>query len=407
MPKVVIDYSNTIIYKITCKDPLITDVYVGHTTNFIQRKHTHKLTCNNQKSPIYNLKLYNIIRANGNWSNWDMSIIKTYNCKDLIEAIEKETIHILLLDPTLNCDNNPVSSTTKPVVARFIKDAENLECHSCDYICSTKYNFDRHLSTKKHKMIHLDTMSKKTSKPINIFECFCGKKYKYSQGLSKHKLTCIQKQTKQTNSDFNFDKNLFLELLQQNNELQKSLIELSKTLQINNNTTNNNSIINNKTFNIQVYLNDDCKDALNMSEFVSSIQVQIQDLEETGRLGYVEGVSRIINKNLNNLEVTKRPIQCSDLKRETLYIKDDDIWVKEGEEKDKLKMAIKQIAKKNIQQIGNWVNAHPNCRDSDSRKNDTYLNIVSNAMPGITKEEQCSNINKIVTNVAKKVTIDK
>jgi hypothetical protein len=154
-------------------------------------------------------------------------------------------------------------------------------------------------------------------------------------------------------------------------------------------------------------LNEDCKDALNISDFVSSIQLHLHDLEETGRLGYVDGVSQIITTKLNDLDATKRPIQCSDVKRETLYIKDENKWFKEDENKDKIKNAIKQITRKNIQQIPNWIIANPGCLDPESKDNDTYLHIVSNAMSGSTTEEQTNNLNKIVTNVSKNVAIDK
>jgi hypothetical protein len=133
----------------------------------------------------------------------------------------------------------------------------------------------------------------------------------------------------------------------------------------------------------------------------------LEDLETTGRLGYVEGVSRIINKNLNELDQTKRPIHCSDAKREVLYIKNDDQWVKENETKPILTKAIKQIANENIKQISEWRKKHPDCTDSDSRKNDMYLNIVSNSMSGTTVEEQSSNYEKIITKVAKEVVIEK
>jgi hypothetical protein len=201
------------------------------------------------------------------------------------------------------------------------------------------------------------------------------------------------------------DANLVIELLKQNQELQKSLIELSKEKTVTNNSISNNS--NNKTFNIQVYLNEDCKDALNISEFVSSIQLQLHDLEETGRLGYVDLLSQIITTKLNDLDATKRPIQCSDVKRETLYIKDEDKWFKEDDKKEKIKTAIKQITRKNIQQIPSWVSANPGCLDPDSKYNDAYLQIVFNSMSGSSTEEQTNNVNKIVTNVSKKAAIDK
>ena len=179
---------------------------------------------------------------------------------------------------------------------------------------------------------------------------------------------------------------------------------------IKNGTHNNishNNISHNKTFNLQVFLNEQCKDALNINEFVEQIKIQLTDLETTGRLGYVEGVSRIINKNLNKLETNKRPIHCSDIKRETLYIKDDNEWVKDDNDKTILKMAVKEIANKNIKKISEWRTTYPDCIDSDSRKNDIYLKIVSNSMSGSTKEEQFTNLNKIISKVTKTVAIDK
>jgi hypothetical protein len=382
MPRIFIDYSNTIIYKIMCNDPLIHDVYVGHTTNFTQKKHAHKVACNNVNSSSYNLKLYKTIRDHGNWSNWNMYIISSYNCKNLSDAKQKERDHIILLGSTLN-DVGKTSNYKSELIC--VKPEKQYDCNKCLKIFNDRAGMWRHKRKQCEPIDTIDTIDTiATIATIDTIDTID---------------TIAKKDTNQLT-------NLVMTLIKQNQELTNQIIELSKTSQINNNTTNNNTT-NNKTFNIQVYLNDDCKNALNMNEFVSSIQVQIQDLEETGRLGYVEGISRIINNNLNNLEATQRPIQCSDLKRETLYIKNDNIWVKENEKKENIKLAIRQIANKNVQQIGNWVKAHPKCRESDSRKNDTYLNIVSNAMSGTTTEEQINNVNKIVTNVAKKVTIDK
>ena len=284
------------------------------------------------------------------------------------------------------------------------KSSVNFKCEICDYFTCRKSQYERHLSTDKHKKL-LNVNLELLNGPYH--KCFnCDKKYKHKSSLCKHKLKCIKCQSQIPQGDIHQLTNLVMKLIDQNQELQKSLIELSKEKSItnNNNVTTNN---NNKTFNIQVYLNEDCKDALNISEFVSSIKVQLHDLEETGRLGYVEGVSKIINRNLGDLDQHKRPIQCSDLKRETLYIKDDDKWVKESENKEKIKLAIKQIANKNIQQIPVWVKENPGCRESESRKNDTYLHIVSNAMAGSNKEEQETNINKIVSKISKEAVIEK
>ena len=168
---------------------------------------------------------------------------------------------------------------------------------------------------------------------------------------------------------------------------------------------NSNNI--NNSFNLQFFLNEQCKDALNIGEFVDSIKLQLTDLENTGRLGYVEGVSKILIKNLNELDVVKRPIHCSDLKREVLYIKDNDKWSKENEDKQVIKKAIKDVANKNIRQITECANLNPDCKQSDSKKNNQYLNIVMNAMSGGSNEEQNSNIDKIIKNITKTVIIEK
>jgi hypothetical protein len=253
------------------------------------------------------------------------------------------------------------------------------------------------------------------------YECLCGKTYVDNSGLWRHKKKCItnKKDEKIYTPEIiepkiedkipeTFDKEmLIIQLLKQNQELQQSLIELSKkTINITNHNHNTNNS-HNKTFNLQFFLNEECKDALNISEFVSSIKVELEDLEATGRLGYVEGVSRIMNKNLKDLDINKRPIHCSDLKREILYIKNDDQWIKEEETKPILKKAIKQVANENIKQINEWKKKYPDCTDSDSRKNDTYLKIVSNSMSGLTTEEQLKNYEKIISRVAKESVIDK
>ena len=193
---------------------------------------------------------------------------------------------------------------------------------------------------------------------------------------------------------------LLFQLLNQNKELQKSLIELSKEKSVIN---NNNS----KTFNLQFFLNEECKDALNIKDFVNSIKMNLSDLETTGRLGYVEGISQIIMKNLKSLEISQRPIHCSDLKRETLYIKDNDVWEKNNAETNKLASAIQDIAHENINQISEWSALNPEYMDSSSKKSDQYLKILGNAMSGASFSESAMNMEKIIRNVARVVTIGK
>ena len=308
------------------------------------------------------------------------------------------------------------------------------ECDICNYNTCRKKDFNKHLLTTKHSSntkqssyaVKKDKycQSLQTTSQDKKYECLCGKIYVDNSGLWRHKKKCIiNKKDEILNipeiieakiepkiedkMPENFDKEmLIIQLLKQNQELQQSLIELSKkSINITNNNNTNNS--HNKTFNLQFFLNEECKDALNISEFVSSIKVELEDLEATGRLGYVEGVSRIMNKNLKELDINKRPIHCSDSKREILYIKNDDQWIKEEETKPILKKAIKQVAYENIKQINEWKKKYPDCTDAESRKNDLYLKIVSNSMSGLTTEEQLKNYEKIISKVAKEAIIDK
>jgi hypothetical protein len=304
-----------------------------------------------------------------------------------------------------------VSENSKEISKEFC-------CKICDYICYKKQHYNQHLLTNKHKNNEINSVENKIV--IKIYDCECGKKYKDRTGLWKHKRTCnlvknLDNNNNNNNNDITFLTNLVLEVVKNNSELQKQnqelqiqMLEVIKNGTNNTTTTNSNNNITNKTFNLQFFLNEECKDALNISEFVSSIKMDLDDLEKTGLLGYVEGISNIINKNLNDLDQTKRPIHCSDAKREVLYIKNDDQWIKEnGTNKPVLTKAIKQVAHDNIRQISEWRKKHPDCTDPDSKKNDLYLNIVSNAMSGSTSEEQMKNYEKIITNVAKEVTIDR
>jgi hypothetical protein len=175
----------------------------------------------------------------------------------------------------------------------------------------------------------------------------------------------------------------------------------------NNNNSNNNNTTNNNNFNLQFFLNDTCKNAMNIMDFVSQLQVGIKDLEETGRLGFAEGISKIFINGLKQMDVSDRPIHCSDFKRETLYIKDKDQWSKENEDKSVLTNAIKHVAHKNLKQIREWTKTHPEYNDSQSKQNDKYLTIVSESMSGSSQEETNKNYTKIIKNIVKETIIDK
>lgn len=296
------------------------------------------------------------------------------------------------------------------------KTSSKYYCEKCDYSTNKKSNYNTHCESKKHnkQQMELKINDIKPNLSLNKNNTYCNvceKNYKDRTGLWRHKKKCVVIDGININ-----DKDaLVIHLLQQNSELQKSLIELSKEKIITNSThgnTNNinnshNTNSNNKTFNLNFFLNETCKNAMNISEFVSSIKVTLEDLEYTGRQGYIQGISNIILNNLQKLEQHERPLHCNDLKREILYIKDNNKWEKETEQKPILTKAIKTIANENIKQIKHWRDKYPDCTDSESKKNNMYLKIVSNSMNGLTIEESCRNIDKIISNVAKEVIIDK
>ena len=305
--------------------------------------------------------------------------------------------------------------------------AEKNNCQLCDFKCSKNSDLKRHYLTLKHQnaakmLTNVDIETAETTENTSINKllvCSCGKEYKHRQSLFVHRKKCkhLDKNTEPT-SDTNSDsipdlkssENLIQYLLKENSDFKNLIMELVKKDFINN--TNNNNTINNvnshnKSFCLNVFLNDTCKGAMNMSEFVDTIKIQMSDLENFAHMDYPDGVSKILLKNLNNLDINLRPIHCSDLKRETVYIKENDCWTKEPDDKPNLKNAIKLIAFKNIKHINEWVKEHPGCRDPTTKQNVKYNKIVMNSMSGVTVQEQQENIEKIVKNVTKAVTIDK
>ena len=281
-------------------------------------------------------------------------------------------------------------------------------CEKCQYKTNNKKDFNKHSNTQKHLLeTKMNPNVPKIPLLSNKYQCVtCNVQFNSRTTFWRHKQTCDQ----HVHTDLSKKDDLIEYLIKENSEFKNLILELIKkdnnSQTTNNNNTNCHNNINN-TFNLNMFLNEKCKDAINIDEFVDNIKMQLSDLENFGHLGYVEGVSRILIKNLKDLDTYSRPIHCSDLKREVLYIKDNNQWTKETDDKSLLKNAIKQVANKNIKQIQVWKNENPDCTNSDSRKNDQYINIVMNSMSGGTSEEQYSNISQIVKNVSKAVVIDK
>ena len=302
------------------------------------------------------------------------------------------------------------------------KNSDIFLCEKCDFKCCKNNEWQRHLATTKHQNgVFLNDLEQKNSNCAPKYACKkCNKIYSVRNSLWYHEQKCQNNKvndepeilTENTKIDQSNKDNLIEYLIKENAEFKTLIMELVKKDSISTSNSNNISINNinsnnNNTFNLQFFLNEQCKDALNIGEFIDSIKVQLSDLENTGRVGYVEGVSKILIKNLNELDTCKRPIHCSDLKREVLYIKDNDKWSKEDDNKCVIKKAIKDVANKNIRQITEWANLNPDCKKSDSKKNNQYLNIVMNSMSGGSNEEQSNNIEKIVKNITKTVVIEK
>ena len=296
------------------------------------------------------------------------------------------------------------------------KNAPKYLCESCDFNCSNKYDYSRHLNTRKHyTLTHINEIvdensQKKTQKTQLLFPCSCGKVYKYRQSLFEHKKKCnpntnvIEEKNETDETDIS-NKELIKMLIKENTDFKHMILDIVKNIQPNNtNNTNNNT---NNNFNLHFFLNTTCKDAINLVDFVESLQVQLKDLEETARLGYSEGVSKIFINGLSKLDVTMRPIHCSDAKRETLYIKNQNEWTKEDTDKSHISKAIKTVSNKNIDQIFEWQKKYPEYKDSDSKHSDKYMKMIFNTMSGATQEEQSKNLDKIIKNITKEVIIDK
>jgi hypothetical protein len=293
-------------------------------------------------------------------------------------------------------------------------------CNICDFNTSEKWRYNRHMSTGKHKKMTKDDKvdDAKNSTP---YLCKCGKEYKYRQGLWKHQKKCTSEMSVEdsnTNIPINdVDKEqLIIMLIKQNSELIKETSEFKNFMMDQQNvmlevikngthhTTNNNNS-HNKSFNLQFFLNETCKDAMNITDFIDSIKLQLSDLERVGEVGYIEGISSIIVKNLNALDVTLRPVHCTDKKRETMYIKDEDKWEKEDENKAKLHKMVKKIAIKNIHLISDFKELYPDWKKSTSKVSDQFNKIIIESMGG-AGDNDFEKEEKIIKKVAKEVLID-
>ena len=279
-------------------------------------------------------------------------------------------------------------------------------CELCDYKCIRKFCMQQHLSTTKH-INATKKIQQATSKYVC---CNCDKVFKHHSSMYRHQTKCNIKDA--------LSQDIVVELLKQNQDFKQLIIDQNSKLEeqnskiltlLENNPGISNNIVNsnNKTFNLQVFLNEDCKDAMNITDFVNSINLQLSDLEHVGKVGYVEGISNIIIRNLKALDVTKRPVHCTDPKRETIYIKDGGVWEKDDDDNKKLRKMIKSVAFRNSKNTRLFKEKYPDCNNGNSKYSDIYNKIVIEAMGGGSKCNDADSENKIMKKIAKEMTIDK
>jgi len=292
-------------------------------------------------------------------------------------------------------------------------------CELCNYRTQHKRDFDKHLFTAKHKrMINNDETSYKCPEK---FECDCGKLYKFRQGLFSHKKNCKGQSKNADNSDKILSTQFFMQLINENKEFKNLLIEqqkenkelMNKMVEIAqqqltipttviNNPTMNNTTNNNQTFNLQLFLNETCKDAMNIQEFIENVKITFDELLLIGNSGFITGLSDIFIKQLRDLEINKRPIHCTDAKRETIYLKEQDSWNKDDKDKTRLKQIIEKIEYKNVAALHNWCNENP-----DAKVNNTPNNLLKDKIFYQTLQGDDKTRDKIIKNISKEVTIEK
>ena len=310
-------------------------------------------------------------------------------------------------------DNIKVLKSTEPENKYF--------CEKCNYKTNDKSNFEKHILTAKHIRVTSDT--KLVLNTTEKYVCKCGKEYKNRHTLSRHRKNCKNITTEPVNTDINIS--MIFDIIKENQEIKNLLIEqnnqvielhkennllhkdnnmlINKLVERepgnnNNNTTNN---INQK-FNLNFFLNETCKDAMNINEFLENIRITFQDLLQIGNAGFVNGVSDIFIKQLRDLEITKRPLHCTDIKRETIHFKEDDIWNKDNTDNSKLKNIISKVEYKNVVALKQWCNENP-----DALVNNTNNNILKDKIYLQTLQGDERTRDKIIKNISKEIIIDK
>ena len=302
------------------------------------------------------------------------------------------------------------------------KNAEIFLCNKCNFKCSKKSNYEQHLLTRKHNM----ELNGNDWKSKNAVCENCEKTFKTASGLWKHQQKCTNKQmARQHDPEPDISKRDILTILEQNQEFKQLMLDQSRQIQkqqdenqelqkqlieavkIGGSHIENQTINNNQKFNLQFFLNEQCKDAINMSDFIENMELDMEDLTETGRLGYVGGISRILVNKLQELDIYKRPLHCTDMKRETLYIRENDEWAKEDHSKEKLKEIVEKVSNKNCRNIKQWTDEHPDYQVFDSYENMEYMKLTQAVLGGLGEQECRQFKDRIVKSIIKEVMVNK
>jgi len=309
---------------------------------------------------------------------------------------------------------------------KTFKKSQEYFCEICDFKCSNKGDYNRHLLTPKHK--------NKEKNPIKIpkeYTCDCGKHYKHMGSLYNHKRNCknTSKDNEPVCSDNNI--NLLMNELQRRDEAQKielqrrddenkklleeqhkrdiehkkEIAKLSSQISNISTVTNNNKTTNNNKFNLNFFLNTQCKDAMSIQSFMENLQLGCKELEHMGDVGYLTGMIDIFNNTLGNMDIYKRPLHCTDLKREVLYFKQGTDWEKDSEDKQHLKKLIKNVESKNYHNLQDWQKDHPDSRECDTRENQHYMKIATEALGGADFNKDSVYLSKIMKHILKDVIV--
>ena len=466
MPKIKIDYGNMIFYKVYCLNPRVNKIFVGHTTNIVQRKHVLK-----KQTELRYSEIFDVINKNGGWKCWRIKEIEKYNdCKTHADVLMREKYHYDILENLILSGHHEVKKIKKEDEHIDTNKVNNsYKCEYCEYECEQKKHFQQHISTRKHhemvtfiemmneykeKVIEnvkcsseklentsLENTSQVTELEKKEYKCIaCGKIYKNMSGLCKHRHICKKKllqkiQEKEAVSKTIHEEEceddvvessseptelvtsaipekekdeIIIQLLKDNESMKTFMKEQNNMLkemmrQINTNGSSTITTTNNikQKFNINIFLNEQCKDAINMGDFIKSLKITFHDLEITRDKSLEESVSTIMLRGLKELDVYKRPIHCTDQKRDVMYIKDEEKWEKD-DGNVKLKESIDTLSKKQMYTLKEWRDSDPELKTNDDKRDKfvTTLNHVCTPIPETSEK-------RLIKTIGKEIYIDK